>query len=445
MRFFHFVPFLAALALLSACGDREPVLTGERLTVRAALDPEATSADAQAARAADAARAVPVSLPAASANAEWTHRNGNAQHRLAHPALAPVQGRVFTANIGQGNDRKHRITADPVVAGERIYTMDSRAQVSAISTGGATVWQADLTPGTDRADDASGGGISIEGGRVFAATGFGELVALDAGTGAVIWRQDFDAGVGGAPTVADGVVYVAGRDSTAWSVRASDGRVNWRLAGTPAAAGVGGVSAPAVSGDQVLFPFASGEVLAVNRADGTRLWLGQVGGARSGRAFGSVADLTGDPVVAGDTVYAGSAAGRLVALDAVTGTARWKAAEGAVSPVWPAGEAIYLVSDEGRLLRLDAGTGETVWAVDLPYFQKEKLKRQQAIFAHFGPVLAGGRLYVASSDGFLRSFDPASGALLAELELPGGAASAPVVAGGTLYVVSAKGQIHAFR
>jgi outer membrane protein assembly factor BamB len=83
--------------------------------------------------------------------------------------------------------------------------------------------------------------------------------------------------------------------------------------------------------------------------------------------------------------------------------------------------------------------------VQLPYFTTQKAKRRDAIFAHFGPVLAGGRLVVASDDGLLRFFDPATGAALGELALPGGAAAGPVVAGQTLYVVSGRGQLHAFR
>ncbi|MDH5529511.1 MAG: PQQ-binding-like beta-propeller repeat protein, partial [Paracoccaceae bacterium] len=74
-----------------------------------------------------------------------------------------------------------------------------------------------------------------------------------------------------------------------------------------------------------------------------------------------------------------------------------------------------------------------------------KDKKRRTIFAHFGPVLAGGRLVIASSDGLIRSIDPASGAVISTLEMAGGAASAPVVAGRTLYVVTQNGQLHAFR
>lgn len=56
-----------------------------------------------------------------------------------------------------------------------------------------------------------------------------------------------------------------------------------------------------------------------------------------------------------------------------------------------------------------------------------------------------GRLFVASSDGVLRAFDPRSGGLVGQAAIPGGAATAPVVSGGTLYVTGQDGHLHAYR
>jgi outer membrane protein assembly factor BamB len=81
----------------------------------------------------------------------------------------------------------------------------------------------------------------------------------------------------------------------------------------------------------------------------------------------------------------------------------------------------------------------------MPYFVDEKVKRRKAIYAHYGPVLAGGRVMVVSSDGLLRAFDPASGALTHTAEIPGGASTQPAVVGGVLFVVGGNGQLHAFR
>ena len=77
--------------------------------------------------------------------------------------------------------------------------------------------------------------------------------------------------------------------------------------------------------------------------------------------------------------------------------------------------------------------------------ERERVRRQDRIHAHFGPVLAGGRLVVVSSDGVMRMFDPNSGSLVGQTSIPDGAATAPAVAGQTIYVVSRAGQLHAFR
>ncbi len=446
---------LVSLALLAACADRELILQGERLDPRTPLvasTPDGTPLDGTDAAVtvadtgvAAGVNAVAISLPGQTANAEWTHRGGSAAHRSGNAVLGTKLTRVWSANAGRGDSRKNRIAADPVVGGGRVYTMDSGATVTATGTNGGTAWSADLTPAADRAGDASGGGIAYDAGMVFATTGFGELVALDAGSGAVRWRQRFDAPVGGAPAVADGTVYVVARDGSASAVAADNGKLRWQVPGTPAQAGVVGVSAPAVSGDQVIFPFASGQMLAVLRDSGTPVWQSYVAGKRLGRAYAGISDLTGDPVVADGVIYAGTSAGRLAAADATTGERLWSADEGAVSPPVIAGGAVFIVNDENQLVRLDAATGAVVWRIDMPYFTKDRDKRRKAIFAHYGPVLAGGRLIVASTEGVLKSFDAASGAMTGTADLPGGAASAPVVAGGTLYVMSRSGQLHAFR
>jgi outer membrane protein assembly factor BamB len=433
--------YLALTALLLGCSDGELILDGERQIPREAVIGVEGEADAPLTA---APVAVAISLPGQTGG-DWTQVGGNAAHQAGNAAYSGALTPVWSANIGQGDSRKNRITATPVVAGGRIFTLDSAERVTATGTNGGTLWQADLTPASDRSGDASGGGLAFADGRLFATTGFGELVALDAGSGAVVWRQRFEAPVAGAPAVAGGKVFAVARDGSAWAVGATDGKVAWQLPGSAALAGVADGSAPAVSGDSVVFPFATGQIAAASVSDGVPQWSGFVAGKRLGRAYASYSDLTGAPVIAGGIVYAGSAAGRLSATDLAGGTTLWSARDGSADPVVVAGGSLFLVNDEGQLLRLNAATGEEVWRVDLPYFTKDKEKRRKAIYAHYGPVLAGGRLITASSDGLLRAFDAASGKMVASAEIRGGAASGPVVSGGTLYVVSKSGQLLAFR
>lgn len=421
-----------ALALLVGCSEPDIILPGERFDIR----PGDNTTN----------RAVPISLPGQRANADWTERSGNAQNRIVHPALGTSLTQRFAVPIGEGDSRRARITADPVVAGGVIYTLDARAQVTATATNGGNVWTSDVARPSDNRADASGGGLAVSGGRVFVTTGFGELTALDAASGAELWRQDLDAPGTAAPTVAGGLVYVVARDSTAWAIEADTGRIRWQLDGTPSLTAFGGGAGAAVSNDVAVFPFPSGEIVATFPQGGLRRWSSVVSGERVGQVVSRISDISGDPVIDGGRVYAGNFSGGLVALDAASGDRIWTATEGAVSPVWPTGNSVFLVNDLSQLVRLDKTDGSVIWRVDLPKFvDTGRLRKSRTVFAHYGPVLAGGRLIVASSDGNIRSFDPISGALVAAVPLPGGAASNPVVAGGTLYVVSKTGQLVAFR
>jgi outer membrane protein assembly factor BamB len=449
--------FVAALAALAACGQRERPLPGERLDLRALGTPgisgpldaaaEDGAAPAGTGRSPDAPvnRAAPIGLPAPRANADWTHRNGSPTHRIVHPALSAAPQRAWSANIGAGNSRRARITADPVVAGGRVFTLDAIATVSATSTSGAPLWRHDLTPAFDREGNASGGALAYGAGRLFVSSGFGTLTALDPETGAEIWTQRLDAVATGAPTVVGDLVYLSARDSRAWAIRSDNGRIEWQLPGTPSPSVMQGGAGPAVTDRLAIFPFGSGELVAALRQGGIRVWGATVAGQRRGRVYATVSDITGDPVIEGDVLYVGNQSGRVVALRAANGERLWTAREGAYSPVWPEGGSLFLISDQAELVRLDAETGERIWGVELPYYEARRLRRLKAVAAHFGPVVAGGRVWVASDDGRLRGFEPVSGAFVYEAEIPGGAASNPAVAAGVLYVVSGNGQLHAFR
>lgn len=426
---------LGAFGMMAACGERDIILPGERLDIRGGALDAATFVN----------QTREISLPAQVANAEWTHRNGGPTHRIAHPELGAALAPAFISNIGAGNSRRLRITADPVILGGRIFTMDAQSQVTATSTSGETLWSRSVIPASDNPRDASGGGLAVAGDLVLATTGFGELVALDAASGSEVWRQDLDAPGTSAPTVLGDLAYVVARDGRAWAIELGGGRIGWTLTGTPPVSNFAGGAGAAVTPDIAIFPFPTGEVLAAFPQGGLQRWSTVVTGQRPGQAASTLSDIAGDPVIDGDRVYVGNVSGRIVALEIANGDRVWTATEGAVGPVWPAGGSVFLINDLSELVRLDAADGTPIWRMPLPGFEETRERRQKTRFAHYGPILAGGRLIVASGDGAIRQFDPTTGGLVGQLDLPGGAASNPVVANGTLYVVSQRGQLVAFR
>jgi len=423
---------VCALALLVGCGETDVILPGERFDIR----PQQNTVN----------QALPISLPAQVANASWTHRNGNASHQFTHAALSAAPQQLFAVSIGEGDSRRARITAEPVVANGVIYMLDSAANVTATATNGSRLWTVNLTPGSSSVGDTSGGGVAVSGSRLFVTTGFGEVVMLDAATGNEIWTQDLDAPGVSAPTVFGDLAYIIGRDGMGWALEVANGRIRWQLTATPALGVFAGGAGAAVDSDIAVFPFPSGEVIATFPEGGLRRWSTVISGARAGSAAATISDIAGDPVIRGDSVYVGNFAGQIVKLDASNGDRIWTANEGAVSPVWPVGNSVFVVNDVNELVRLSDSDGTPVWKVQLPgLVEAGTFGSSNEVVAHYGPVLAGGRLVVASSDGLIRQFDPVSGALVGTIAIEGGAASNPVVAGQTLYVVSKTGQLHAFR
>ncbi|WP_259400296.1 PQQ-like beta-propeller repeat protein [Roseovarius sp. SCSIO 43702] len=432
---------LVVLGTLAACAKNDPILPGPREEIR----PDADEGFGLVDNAGRPNRTAPVPTGPARVNANWTQRSGTPATRADHPALSPAPRRIWSANIGSGDGSKARITADPVVANGRVFTLDSAATVTAVSTGGKVLWSRNLVPLNDSANDASGGGLAHGDGKLFVTSGFGKLTALDPASGAVIWEQQLRGTGSGSPTVLGEMVYLVAGDDEAWAIDTDTGRVQWRLSAAPDANNILGGPAPALSDKYAVFAFGAGELQGAFRKGGLRLWDAQVAGRRSGLSQALVTDVTGDPLIVGDRIYVGTHSGRLVALKLGNGERIWTAKEGPLSPIWPAGGSLFIISDRNELVRINAEDGTRIWSHKLPFFTKDRPRKKAEIYAHYGPVLAGGQLVVASNDGLIRFFDPASGALRRTVEVPGGATANPVVAGGTLYVVSTNGRLHAFR
>ena len=387
----------------------------------------------------------PLALPEARTNNQWTHKGGNAQHSMGHLKLEPDLSLQWSIKVGHGDGRRHQITATPVIQSGRIFTLDSRSTVTALDLNGEVIWQKNVSKKYDDKNDASGGGLAVHGEQIFITTGFGTVLALSVETGEVLWAQDLESYGGASPTFDDNLLYISARDGAAWAIDTTNGRIKWQVVGPAVRSGHVGGPGAAISEKYVLFPFGSGDVLAIFKKGGMRSWSSLLSGARLGRAWGQVQDMTGQPVVEGSVVYLANSAGRMAAVDLNTGLRFWTSKQGSQGDIFVAGSSVFAVSDESNLIRVSKDNGSLLWATPLPNFTKTNLKRRAKVFVHYGPILAGGRLVIASSDGQLRQFDPANGELISSLEMPSGAASAPIVVDGTLYVLSTEGDLLAFR
>ena len=221
-----------ALLTLSACGEKEVILPGERETIRPGvqdgpLTPKPDEID-------NVSRAI--SVPGQVGNASWQQAIGTQSNRVSNARLRVAPQPVWSTSIGSGDGRRVRITADPVVAGGLIYTLDSGALVSGVTPSGQVAWQTDLIPATDKEEQGTGGGIAYDNGTLYVSSGYGRLTALDAKTGAIRWQQKLGATGSGTPLVDGGLIYLVAGDDTGMAIRTSDGRIAWEIKAVPSVA-----------------------------------------------------------------------------------------------------------------------------------------------------------------------------------------------------------------
>ena len=429
------VSIISALVLSSCSRDRDIILPGERLDIRAEeqiLSPD----DAPTLR-----------LPQVTNSGNWTHRNGGPTHYAGHPQLSQNAQLVFSTDIGQGNRNRTRLSSDPIIGDGRVYTMDSESSVRAFSTSGGLLWQTNVQPlrksrrGGGR--DGSGGGLAYSSGQVAVTTPSGEVLLLNAASGDIIWRHNAEASFSAPPAFAgDRIIAVAG-NNVGLALTRSNGRIAWTQESDDPGTAVLGTAAPAIAGNIAILAYNKGEVKAVDINTGITRWTNVLTGKRVGIARGNISAITTDPVVVGQIVYAGTQAGRIAAINLVTGERIWTAREGAVGPIWPAGNALFILSDEGSVKRLNTSDGRVVWEVPLPQYRNER--RFRGDYGHYGPTLAGGLLYVGGTDGNIRVFNPNDGTLVRVIELRNGASSQVAVAGGRMYMLTGGGQLAAFQ
>jgi outer membrane protein assembly factor BamB len=218
----------------------------------------------------------------------------------------PATGRVLWRRNGPFAEG---FLAQPTLAGGRIFEL-SDSLVAMDARTGAQLWRA--------GDDCFRCRVAVDATHVYAAGKQG-LRAFDVATGHVAWTSAASADLGtvSSTTVASGVVVVVSTRSRQgeWSFflesfRARDGTPLWqtKLADTP---GFDPWTAPVAAGHIVVFPAADGNLYGVDLITGAMRWRVRVGATDS------------TPAVAHGKVWIVGGDGRLREIDAATGSVLW--------------------------------------------------------------------------------------------------------------------------
>lgn len=430
---------LAALALVSGCGvfkgggKKTPVL-GERVPIL--MSESDITAD-------KSLEGVDVLLPEAAVNDGWRQPGGNASKSMGNLALGDSLSRAWSKDVAKPSKRE-RMAAAPVVADNRLLVIDTDGVVHALAADtGAEIWRAETSADKENKGARFGGGVSVEGDRAFASNGLGDVVALNVADGKEIWRKRPGGPLRGAPTVASGNVYVVTQDNQLFALTQDTGDVSWTASASLETQGVFGVAAPASGQGTVVAGFSSGELNAYRYENGRALWADVLSRTSMSTSVSTLSDIDAEPVIDGGRVYAVGQGGRMVAMDIASGSRLWEQNIAGISTPWVAGEWLFVVTDDARLMCLSRGSGKIRWIAQLKHYRNAK--KSKGPIDWVGPVLAGGKLILANSEGEIVHVSPKDGSVLSTTDTKDPISLPLVVANNTLYVLDDKGKLSAYK
>jgi outer membrane protein assembly factor BamB len=439
-------PIVAPLLALSLAGcagglfgggndDDDTPTTGNRIPIlsRIATDISADPALAN----------VAVVMPTATTNESWPQAGGNAAKVPGHVTLSNNPARAWTADIA-GTTKTRRLAAAPVVGGGMLFAVDTAAVIHAFDAAtGARRWRHQIEVTGDLEDATFGGGAAYSNGRVYATNGVGDVVALDAQTGNQIWRVKPAGPLRGAPTIAFNEVFVMTQDNQVFALDTDDGGIVWQRAAASGQSGVFGVAAPAAGQGTVVAGFSTGELVAYRYENGRELWSDALARTSISTQVGTLTGVDADPIIDQGRVYALGQGGRMAAYELLTGQRIWELTLAGISTPTVVGEWVFTLTDDAQLLAIQRNTGRIRWLTQLDRWRDVE-DREGPIFWQ-GPVLASGRLWIASSRGYVKSVDVMTGEATDFTRLNNGVSLPPLVANNMLYILDDDGRIHAYR
>lgn len=398
---------------------------------------------------APALKGIDFSIPPPEPNAEWPTPGGDAAQSVEHVQAGDAFQIAWRHRFGAGDSKgegffysnMQYLVSGPVVANGRLYVLDGRSLLSAFDAKtGREIWRTDIATHRGAGREGFGGGVAYGDGRIYVTSGFRFIAGYDANSGKLLWRTPTIAPVHGAPTFDNGHVYVIDVSDQLQSLDAKTGQSLWTYQALEETARMLIASSPAIVGDEVIAPFASGELVGLNAANGNELWTDVLSLTNRNDALSEIRDIAGRPVVSRGFAFAGSHSGVVAAIDVRTGQRAWAIPTALITTPWASGDVVYVTDQKGRVICAARDSGQIYWIRGLNDGLRKKF---QAVYS--SPILASNRLVMVSNKGLVLALDPKTGATIKTLKIGAPAFVTPIAAQGLIYIVTDTGELIAIK
>ncbi len=313
------------------------------------------------------------------------------------------------------------------VTGSEIVVADSKGKILALNREtGAEKWvvstKAEITAGP-----------SISEGHVLVGTDDRKVLAYQLSNGTFLWQAKVTGSVMAAPVGGSGMVFVHGLDGSVVALNSQNGQQRWRYSVQTPPLMLRQNSSPVLLNNHVIVGFSNGKLASLHRMDGFPEWERELAISKGRSDIQRMVDISADPVIKDNRLYAVSYQGQIAAMMVDTGETLWERALSSYSGIAVSEDAVFLSDPNGVMWALNRKRGDVIWK------QTELMGRELS-----RPAIVGGFVVVGDNDGYLHWMSRNDGAFVAQNLIDSKGIKAPlVVKDNIVYVLGRSGKVAA--
>lgn len=332
-----------------------------------------------------------------------------------------------TVGIGYG---EQSVKLLPSIEDGVIYVAEREGLVEARDTNtGDLLWE-------NETGLAFSGGIGLGSESVIVASSDGDVIALNSSTGESIWSTKVSSEVLAMPTIGYGLVFIRTVDGKITALNEQTGASEWVHELSVPTLSIRGTGMPIIVSDSVIAGFANGKLMALGIKKGKNLWETSIA-IPSGRSeIERLVDLDTDPIEVDDVIYISSYQGGVSGILAVDGDILWTNKD-VSSSSGLAYDALYLfVSDSlSDVWKLDQRAGGSLW-------QQTELHQRRLT----APAVYQDYVVVGDFEGYVHWLADDDGRQLGRIQVTDEAILAkPIVNNDIIYVYASDGTLAALK
>jgi|JI8StandDraft_1071087.scaffolds.fasta_scaffold39120_2 outer membrane protein assembly factor BamB len=343
------------------------------------------------------------------------------------PAQQQTLTQVWSQRIG-GANQPDPLRLQIAMDETRYVAINRKGEIEAWSLQGRRLWSRDL------AKTELSSGVVLSADRVLVGSSTGQLLALDANTGATVWTRQLSASILTPSLVAGDRVVTIANDGTVTGTALSTGQPVWTFDVQVPAVSIRGNAAPILyNDDTVMLASGGGRLYAVDLSTGVPKWERRVAISQGRSEVQRLIDIDSDPLLSAGQLYVVSYQGQLVALDLEQQRMRWTADTSSLRNLSTSIGNVYVTTTEGAVQAFDEQDGRKVWQLD-------QLKYRELS----NPVVLGRWLVVGDAKGYLHLIEQTEGKIVGRVRTAGAVRYLRVV-GDRLLVQSTSGALSVWQ